>query len=106
MISHLLEGVRASGARVAILDITGVRAVDEQVAGVLVNAAQAVRLLGAEVVITGIRSGVAQALVRLGAELHGMVTRRNLQDGIAYSEKLICSHIDGARLPAPPQGRA
>jgi PAS domain S-box-containing protein len=87
MVGGLLEGARAAGASVVILDVTGVPEVDEHVAVALVNAAHAVRLLGAELIITGIRTRVAQALVRLGVDLGGITTRRNLQSGIELAER-------------------
>jgi rsbT co-antagonist protein RsbR len=59
--------------------------VDTQVANALLQAARAVRLLGAQVVLTGIRPEVAQTLVGLGVELQGLVTRSTLQSGIAYA---------------------
>jgi rsbT co-antagonist protein RsbR len=86
MLEALLKGVVTSGARVAIVDVTGVRAVDTHVANILMRAAQSVRLLGAEVVITGIRAGVAQVMVRLGADLKDVTTRRTLRDGIEFAE--------------------
>lgn len=89
MLEALLIGVTSSGARAAIVDVTGVRTIDTQVADTLIRAAQSVRLLGAEAVITGIRAGVAQTPVRLGAYLREVVTRRNLQEGIEYAEGLI-----------------
>lgn len=79
------RGVTTSGAGFAIIDITGVPTVDTHVAGVLVRAAQTVRLLGAEVVLTGIRPGVAQTLVGLGVELGDIVTRKDLQSGVEYA---------------------
>jgi rsbT co-antagonist protein RsbR len=85
VIETLLEGISGSGARVAILDITGVPVVDTQVANALIRAAQAVKLLGAQVVLTGIRPEVAQTLVGLGTDLSGVVTRSSLQSGIAYA---------------------
>ncbi len=85
VIENLLEGISGSGARVAILDITGVPVVDTQVANALIRAAQAVKLLGAQVVLTGIRPEVAQTLVGLGTDLGGIVTRSSLQSGIAYA---------------------
>jgi PAS domain S-box-containing protein len=91
MIAKLLEGVRSKAARVAILDITGVPEVDTHVAAALVNAAKAVRLLGAEVVVTGIRGRLAQVLVSLGVDLSGVVTRRDLQGGIEYAVELVNS---------------
>jgi rsbT co-antagonist protein RsbR len=86
MLSTLLRGVRDMSARVAIIDITGVRTIDEHVANTLYNAAQAVRLLGAEVLITGIRARVAQTLVSLGVDLRGIKTSRDLQSGIEHAE--------------------
>lgn len=85
----LLEGVAAQHARVAILDITGVRLVDAQVAEALLNAARAVRLLGTEVILTGIRAEVAQTLVHIGADLSDLTTRSTLQSGIALALKLV-----------------
>jgi len=81
----LLSGIASNGAGVAILDITGVSVVDTQVANVLVRAAKAVKLLGAEVVITGIRPEVAQTLIGLGVNLSDIITRSTLRMGIAYA---------------------
>jgi ligand-binding sensor protein/anti-anti-sigma regulatory factor len=81
----LLEGVAHYRAEFAIVDITGVSVVDTQVAQALVNAARAVRLLGAQVVLTGIGPALAQTLVHLGADLSDIITRGNLQAGIAYA---------------------
>ncbi|MDI3287623.1 PAS domain-containing protein [Polyangium sp. 15x6] len=85
VIGTLLDGVGRTQARVAILDITGVAVVDTQVADALLRAARAVSLLGAQVVITGIRSEVAQTLVQLGANMGDVVTRATLQAGVAYA---------------------
>jgi PAS domain S-box-containing protein len=88
MLQVLLRGVTEAGARVAIVDVTGVKTMDTQVADTLMRAAQSVRLLGAEVVITGIKAGVAQILVRLGANLEDVATRRNLREGIQFAEQV------------------
>jgi len=85
VISTLLCGVTAQQARVAILDITGVSVVDSQVASALVRAAHATKLVGARMVLTGMRPEVARTLVELGADLTGIVTRGTLQSGIAYA---------------------
>jgi anti-anti-sigma regulatory factor/HAMP domain-containing protein len=82
----LLRGVQEHNARTVIIDITGVVVVDTQVASALVGAAEALRLLGARAVITGIRPEVAQALVGLGVDLSAIVTRGSLQAGIAYAQ--------------------
>jgi rsbT co-antagonist protein RsbR len=83
VLETLLVGIGASGADMAILDITGVPVVDTMVANGLIQAAQAVRLLGAQVMLTGIRPEVAQTLVGLGVDLRGIVTHSTLQSGIA-----------------------
>lgn len=79
----LLEGVAAHHADTVILDITGVQVVDTQVANTFVQAARAVQLLGARVMLTGIQPGIAQTLVQLGVDLSGIDTRSSLQAGIA-----------------------
>lgn len=83
----LLEGVAAHNAEIAILDVTGLPVVDTQVAQALIKTAQAVKLLGAEVVLTGIRPELAQTLVGLGVDLSAIVTRSSLQDGVTYALK-------------------
>jgi rsbT co-antagonist protein RsbR len=85
VIEELLQGVSDNRAATAIIDITGVPVVDTQVAGALLRAAQAVELLGARVILTGIRPEVAQTLVGIGVNLGSIVTRSTLQDGIAYA---------------------
>lgn len=85
ILEALLEGVSRSRSRFAIIDITGVTVVDTHVAAALVRAAQAVKLLGAQVILTGIRAEVAQTLIGLGTDLRGLVTRSTLQSGIAYA---------------------
>ncbi|WP_437742776.1 PAS domain S-box protein [Sorangium sp. So ce1504] len=87
ILETLLNALGERRAAVAILDITGVKAVDGEVAAALIRVAQAARLLGADVVLTGVRPVVAQALVDLGTELRGLVTCGTLQSGIAYALK-------------------
>lgn len=84
-VEALLHGVSSSRARVAIVDITGVPTVDAEVADALVRAARGVRLLGARVVLTGIRPEVAQTLVSLGTDLQGIVTLSTLASGIRFA---------------------
>jgi rsbT co-antagonist protein RsbR len=87
VLETLLQGVADNHARAVILDITGVQVVDTQVANAILRAAQSVKLLGAKVIITGIRPEVAQTLVTLGADMSTIVTRGTLQSGIAYALK-------------------
>lgn len=81
----LLNGVAETRATVVIMDITGVPVVDTQVANALIRTSQAVALLGAKVVLTGIRPEVAQTLVGLGVDLSNITTRGTLRDGIAFA---------------------
>ena len=85
VIEALLEGVSGQRAATAIVDITGVPVVDTQIAAMIMRAAQAVKLLGARVVLTGIRPEVAQTLVGLGIDFRGIATCGTLQSGIAYA---------------------
>jgi PAS domain S-box-containing protein len=85
MLGALLEGVASQSARVAILDVTAVKGVDAQVAEALVGAARAARLVGAEVVLTGIQPAVAQAFVELGADLGTIATMSTLGEGVDYA---------------------
>lgn len=85
VVESLLLAVEQQRAKLVILDITGVPLVDTQVANVLLQAARAVQLLGARTVLTGIRPDVAQTIIALGADLSGIVTRADLQDGIKYA---------------------
>jgi PAS domain S-box-containing protein len=87
VLDAIAQGVASKGARIAIIDITGVPTVDTQSASVLLQTAQVVRLLGAEVVLTGVKPAVAQALVHLGLELTGIATLGDLQSGINYALK-------------------
>jgi rsbT co-antagonist protein RsbR len=81
----LLEGITVHAARLAILDITGVKVVDTQVANALIQAAQAGRLLGAEIVLTGIGPHVATALIGLGVDLGNLKTLGTLRAGVTYA---------------------
>lgn len=74
------------GAKVAIIDITGVGTLDTQAARTLIGAARALRFLGIEPIVTGMRAEVAQTLVTLGVRLDGITTRSNLKGGIAYAQ--------------------
>jgi PAS domain S-box-containing protein len=84
VLETLLEGIVRHAAEVVILDVTGVGVVDTAVANALMQATQAAKLLGAEVILTGIRPDVAQTIVGLGVDLPGLVTHGTLETAIAY----------------------
>lgn len=85
IVENMLSGIARNRASVVILDITGVRAVDENVAAALLQSARAARLLGTRFVLTGVSPNIATTLVTLGADLTGIVTLGTLQSGIAWA---------------------
>lgn len=87
VLGTLLQGVSERGAHSVILDVTGVTVIDTQVADTLMRAARAVGLLGANVIMTGIRPEVAQTLITLGVDLTGIVTCATLQSGITRANE-------------------
>lgn len=80
-----LGKLAGTSARCLILDVTGVPIIDTQVARGLIQVVQAARLLGAEVVLVGVRPEIAQTIVGLGIELPEIVVRSSLQEGIGYA---------------------
>ena len=84
---QLLHGIRAHRAKLVVIDITGVPNVDEAVANSLVDTVTASRLMGADVIITGLSSDIAQTLVTIGVDLSKMHTVGDLQGGIEEAER-------------------
>lgn len=84
MKTGLLDVVARTGARFAIVDLTGVDTVDTATADHLLRVMRAVQLLGARCVITGIQPSVAQIIVGLGLDLQGVITLRSLREGLRF----------------------
>jgi rsbT co-antagonist protein RsbR len=82
VMENVLMRVVEAQAKVLIMDIAGVAVVDTRVAQHLLQTTEAVRLLGASTILTGIRAQVAQTLVQLGVDLSAMHTRANLEEGL------------------------
>jgi rsbT co-antagonist protein RsbR len=82
MTETLLETIVAKQARLAIVDITGIDVMDTKTADHFIKMAKAVRLLGAECIISGINPGIAQTLTHIGVDLTGVRTMRNLRDAL------------------------
>lgn len=79
---RLLERIVETRSPVALIDITGVPAIDTSTAQHLIDTINAVKLLGSQVVITGVRPAIAQTLVHLGIDLTGVITRSSLASGL------------------------
>jgi anti-anti-sigma regulatory factor/HAMP domain-containing protein len=85
LVTALLGAIEQHRATIVLLDVTGVPLVDTQVARVLLQAADAARLLGAEPILVGIRPELAQTIVGLGLDLASLMTQADLQSGIRYA---------------------
>ena len=79
---RLLNRIVETNSPVALVDIMGVPTVDTQTAQHLIETISAVRLLGAQVVLTGVRPAIAQTLVHLGVDLTGIITRSSMSAGL------------------------
>jgi rsbT co-antagonist protein RsbR len=82
IMENLLQGVVKHRAQVVLIDITGVPVVDTMVAHHIIQASEAVRLVGAKCIIVGIRPEIAQTIVNLGINLTQVMTKNSLQKGI------------------------
>jgi rsbT co-antagonist protein RsbR len=89
VMEKLLNTIVTNSAKVAILDITGVPTVDTLVANHIIKTATAVRLLGADLIITGISPIVAQTIVHIGVDLSGVVTKAIMADGVALALEML-----------------
>jgi rsbT co-antagonist protein RsbR len=89
MTDQLLQAIRARRAKVVVIDVTGVAAVDSRVANHIVQAVEASRLLGANAILTGLSTEVAQTVVRLGVDLGKVRTMGSLQDGLEEADRAI-----------------
>jgi rsbT co-antagonist protein RsbR len=85
----LLRSIRANRARVVVIDITGVAAVDTKVANHLLQAIAASQLMGTKVIVTGLSADVAQSLVGLGIDLSTVNSVGDLQGGLEEAERLL-----------------
>ena len=89
VMENLLQEIVESGSTIAILDISGVMAVDSLVAQHLIKTVAATRLMGAECIISGIRPEIAQTVVHLGIDLSNIVTKATMASALAYSFALL-----------------
>jgi rsbT co-antagonist protein RsbR len=85
----LLRSIRDTRAKVVVMDVTGVATIDSKVANHLIQTVTAAGLMGAAVIVTGVSSDVAQALVALGIDLAKLNTVGDLQGGMEEAERLL-----------------
>lgn len=85
VMENLLQEIVETGSSLAILDISGVPAVDSLVAQHLIKTVSATRLMGAECIISGIRPEIAQTIVHLGIDLSNIVTKASLAHALKFA---------------------
>lgn len=98
---QLLGAVRDNRAKVVVIDITGVQAVDSKVANHMVQTVEAARLMGATAIVAGVAPEIAQTMVTLGIDLGRMTTVGDLQSGIEKAEELLGYTVTRIRPKAP-----
>jgi rsbT co-antagonist protein RsbR len=89
VMERLLETLVDTSSPYAIIDITGVPAVDTQVAQHILKTVVAARLMGAECIISGIRPQIAQTIVALGIEFGDIATKATLADALRHALRMI-----------------
>ncbi|MBA1189243.1 STAS domain-containing protein [Pseudomonas entomophila] len=82
VMESLLQRIVDTGAEIAIIDITGVPTVDTLVAQHLLKTVTAIRLMGADAIISGVRPQIAQTIVHLGLDLGALTTKASLADAL------------------------
>jgi rsbT co-antagonist protein RsbR len=97
VMERLLQALVETSSPYAIIDITGVPAVDTQVAQHVLKTVVAARLMGAECIISGIRPQIAQTIVALGIEFNDIVTKSSLADALTHA--LRASGVEMSRRP-------
>ena len=93
IMENLLTGVVKHRSEVVLIDITGVPVVDTMVAHHIIQAAEAVRLVGARCMLCGIRPEIAQTIVNLGINLNEVITKNTLKKGIEVALELTSRKI-------------
>jgi rsbT co-antagonist protein RsbR len=97
---QLLRAIRATRAKMVVIDVTGVAALDSAVANHLVQTVDASGLMGASVIITGLSSEIAMTLVTIGVDLSKMNAVGDLQGGIEEAERLLGYRVTRTSEPA------
>jgi PAS domain S-box-containing protein len=97
---QLLDAIRKESARFVILDGTAIENIDDAEVANLIKATRAIKLLGAQVILTGIKPEMAMTMVQLGIDLHDIQTRATLKEGMQHaleSQGFIITYKGGIR---------
>jgi len=85
MAEKLLESIADTRAKVVIVDVTGVSIIDTIVGEFLIEMFSAVKLLGSDVILTGIKPEIAHTLVKLGIDFNMVIIKRDLESALKYT---------------------
>ena len=95
VMEKLLQRIESDRARVVVIDVTGVMAIDSQVSHHLIQMIRATGLMGATAILTGIRPEIARALTSLNIDLSAVTTRSKLSEGLKEAFRQL--HIEVSR---------
>ena len=101
VMENLLQEIVNTGSNIAILDISGVPAVDSLVAQHLIKTVSATRLMGAECIISGIRAEIAQTIVHLGIDLSNIKTKASLASALQLAFTMLALEVKKKNVVAP-----
>jgi rsbT co-antagonist protein RsbR len=104
MTDQLLQAIHKHRAKVVVIDITGVAAMDTMVANHLIQAVDAARLLGASAIVSGLSADVAQTVVRIGVDLSRLHTVGDLQGGVSDALRRIGFQVRRVDSPSDTDG--
>jgi len=111
VVAQLLNGIRAHRAKVVVVDVTGVAAVDAAIVRRLVDLVEASRLMGARIIFTGMGKGFSEAILSAGTRVDAMTSVGDLQRGIEEAERFLGTENGAApsvqpfRLDSVPRSR-
>ncbi|MEF8794653.1 STAS domain-containing protein [Thiohalorhabdus sp.] len=97
VMEKLLARIEADRAKVVVMDVTGVTAIDSQISHHLIQMMRAIGLMGADAILTGIRPEIARAMTNLEIDLGGMITRSTLSEGLKEAFRRLGIHVSPAR---------
>jgi rsbT co-antagonist protein RsbR len=97
VMEKLLSRIEADRAKVVVMDVTGVTAIDSQISHHLIQMMRAIGLMGADAILTGIRPEIARAMTNLQIDLGGMITRSTLSEGLKEAFRRLGIHVSPVR---------
>lgn len=95
MAEKLLERTASTRAKIVIVDVTGVPMIDTIVGGFLIEMFNAIKLLGSDVILTGIKPEIAHTLVKLGIDFNMVIIKRDLESALKHAIDITSDNREG-----------